>query len=182
MLISNKFVFIHIPKVAGSSIQKALAPHVSRPTRKHRDKQYSDHITLKQLKKRANVSHKFTFAFVRNPWGWAQSLYHYVIQYGDGRGWQGNIPSYTKKGMSAWIVKDMERWIKKRTNWHTSNKIFQQSDWISPKVDFIEDMSISLKILMKSVENSALNAPYHTSSKATIHTIQCSIPKRQYKL
>ena len=66
----QKFVFIHINKTAGSSIEKAL-------------KLRFEHKTA--LEKRAEIgpelfAEKFVFAFVRNPWDKVVSHYHYRVR------------------------------------------------------------------------------------------------------
>ena len=61
------FIFIHINKTAGSSIEKALGLHFEHKT---------------ALEKRAELGQnhwesRFSFAFVRNPWDRAVSQYYY---------------------------------------------------------------------------------------------------------
>jgi len=137
MLLANKFVYIHIPKTAGTSIQKALVPFVNkkeRGIRKHRDLGYTDHVRASHVKE---TNKRFTFTFVRNPWEWAQSLYHYSIQYGTGRSWGTQIRRYKKMGLGRWVDGELETWIRANTKWHSPNNIYQQSTWISPNVDFV---------------------------------------------
>ncbi|NOZ25075.1 MAG: sulfotransferase family protein [Nitrospirae bacterium] len=104
MLISfsHRFIFIHVYKVAGSSIRKALGKYEPLPVRLKRitgislkklglldpEKQlnyrnYDTHITAKELKKslpKKVYDGFFKFAFVRNPWDWQVSLYHYMLR------------------------------------------------------------------------------------------------------
>ena len=97
---SKKFIFIHIYKVAGISIRKVLSPYDERTSKDfswymnlrfnigQRYQLFSDwaidHIRAKQLKKHMRMdvfNNYFKFCFVRNPWDWQVSLYHFMLQY-----------------------------------------------------------------------------------------------------
>lgn len=102
MLISyqHRFLFIHIYKVAGSSISKALEDYVHRPERLrvlrllrrsglplplpfYKLKMFPAHISICKVQQAlpAQIFNSlFKFAFVRNPWDWQVSLYHYMLQ------------------------------------------------------------------------------------------------------
>jgi hypothetical protein len=82
---SRKFIFIHTPRCAGSSITEALAPNlkqqgdnldpltgIQRLGRYHRT---ANDIAYENPK---NFNEYFTFAFVRNPWSWVVSKYFYA--------------------------------------------------------------------------------------------------------
>jgi hypothetical protein len=101
MLISHshQFLFIHIPKAAGSSIRQALLPyahdvtghwmnrllalfgiHVNHFTH-YKSKLFREHSTAAEV--RRQLPHQvyesfFKFAFVRNPWDLLVSSYHYL--------------------------------------------------------------------------------------------------------
>jgi len=97
MLVSheNKFIFIHIPKTAGSSIQKALTPHSTSCPRTRGARLMSragiitnrksfylpKHERYSYIKRRLGTEEyekMFSFAFVRNPWDRLVSYYHFV--------------------------------------------------------------------------------------------------------
>lgn len=109
MLISNKykFIFIHNYKVAGSSISNSLIKYAAmNPANNHFGITISENNTFlgktyrqicKMLGKPCFESHDsalkimdkvgyyvwnnfFKFGFVRNPWDWQVSLYHYMLQ------------------------------------------------------------------------------------------------------
>jgi hypothetical protein len=73
---SHKFVFIHIPKNAGTSIQSALEPFADGQSVASRE---TTHETLSALLARqpALRAH-FKFAFVRNPWERLVSFFFYA--------------------------------------------------------------------------------------------------------
>ncbi len=94
---SHRFIFIHIYKVAGTSMAKALERYAKvsvfrillnkigvgvNPT--HHDwKTFPAHIKAKELRRilPADLYDTFyKFAFVRNPWDWQVSLYHYMLK------------------------------------------------------------------------------------------------------
>jgi Sulfotransferase family len=84
------FIFVHIPKCAGTSIEKALIPIVS----DHKDfKDFSEdershfwlpgnkglqHRKLKRYEQHFKLDDYFKFAFVRNPWDRAISQIEYL--------------------------------------------------------------------------------------------------------
>lgn len=102
MLISKerKFIFIHIYKTAGSSVTDALMPFaakavsgnkwqrlVHRVSRKIESitsfdpESFPNHTKATELIEvigRKTFDSYFSFAFVRNPWDWQVSLYHYM--------------------------------------------------------------------------------------------------------
>ena len=92
---SHRFIFIHVNKAAGTSVQKALAQFGHNPsggslgklksklhlTRDFRKRFYAEHVNASQLWRELprEVSDDFyKFAFVRNPWDWLASTYHYL--------------------------------------------------------------------------------------------------------
>ena len=71
----KKFAFIHVYKTAGTSVRSFFINH---PDISIRDP-FGSHIRIDQLHNLdPRTKDYFTFAFVRNPWDWQVSLYHYV--------------------------------------------------------------------------------------------------------
>ena len=101
MLISysHKFLFFHVPKVAGISIREALKAYVQEPehfkiarpprTIGERPNPLYEMWSSTLLHARAKDVRKelpgelyrnfFKFAFVRNPWDWQVSMYHFLL-------------------------------------------------------------------------------------------------------
>lgn len=103
MLISceRRFLFIHIDKAAGTSIQRALEPFaeprgdsrlrrrliwlgkLSRMRGLHRMLEFPEHVTANTVENclpRDLYSRLFKFAFVRNPWDRLVSRYAYLLR------------------------------------------------------------------------------------------------------
>lgn len=101
MLISysHSFIFFHVAKVAGTSIRHALDPYtiepeyfkIKRPPKEiggKSNKLYKmwdsvlSHATVKQTQKALpkEFNDFYKFAFVRNPWDWHVSMYHFILK------------------------------------------------------------------------------------------------------
>lgn len=101
MLISptHSFIFFHVAKVAGVSIREALAPYTQEPERFKikRPRQEVNgqpnplyarwdsmltHATVKQTQQALpeQFATFYKFAFVRNPWDWQVSMYHFLLK------------------------------------------------------------------------------------------------------
>lgn len=97
MLVSHRhrFIFIHTYKTAGTSVRRALEPYVEarwhyRTARlTHRlgiafPRIVPFHLTARQVRERVPrdvFDRYFKFAFVRNPWDWQVSLYHWTMSH-----------------------------------------------------------------------------------------------------
>ena len=102
MILSHKkkFIFIHIYKVAGLSIRQVLYKYDDQVFKDFpvldnikffigRHSQLfthlsSTHIKASELKSKLDknvFNNYFKFSFVRNPWDWQVSLYHFMLQY-----------------------------------------------------------------------------------------------------
>ena len=106
MLISyyKKFIFVHIFKTAGTSITSGLARYCYRPE-STRPSNFLAFLSTNwkkihriPMKKHSSASEVrrgldaeifdsfFKFTFVRNPWDWQVSLYHYILEHPENQG------------------------------------------------------------------------------------------------
>lgn len=125
---SQRFIFVHIAKVAGLSIKQGLQAYAGEPEmfkiqrpppelngKPNRMYQMWEsvvvHAKAKDIKKQmgAEFDDYFKFSFVRNPWDWQVSMYHFLLKETDN-------PHYEKvKAMSGfdeyleWIVSTEEK-------------------------------------------------------------------------
>jgi chondroitin 4-sulfotransferase 11 len=74
----NKFIFIHIPKTAGTAIEEALGFNVEKL---HKKKYNIKHGTPTDDKYVDYWDEYFTFTCVRNPWDRFVSLYFFELEY-----------------------------------------------------------------------------------------------------
>lgn len=95
MLISHKhrFIFVHIPKTGGMSVTNVLNQYAENPwrtrfrswaesARLRKKVTFHKHelaIRIKEKLPRNIFDNYFKFTFVRNPWDWHVSNYHYVL-------------------------------------------------------------------------------------------------------
>jgi len=97
---SHKFIFFHVAKVAGLSIREALSGYAEEPERfkiKRPPKMSGDkpnpfydiwqvlllHAKAKDAKRelpKEVYDTFYKFAFVRNPWDWQVSMYHFILK------------------------------------------------------------------------------------------------------
>jgi hypothetical protein len=100
MVISHgsKFIFIHNYKVAGTSVREAIQVYTIPPKESYlnwmgqklhmlpQSSDFPDHIKADQLaaKLPAKIFNSYyKFCFVRNPWDWQVSLYHFAKKEAD---------------------------------------------------------------------------------------------------
>ncbi len=103
MILSQKknFIFVHVGKTAGSNIARALAPYGTQAhhhpmnrflSRAHIKVTYVGPVGMRRFRRHCTARHArrflppsffknaFKFAFVRNPWDWLVSQYHFMLR------------------------------------------------------------------------------------------------------
>lgn len=126
--IDKKFIFIHIPKTAGKSIEQ-----VSKTTGNKKIKRHNN-IDL-VLKKHPEAKEYFCFTCVRNPWSRLTSLYFYVFKQAKRKNQIDNL-KLLNKGFEYFLQSD---YFQNEQDWfdHLSTN---QIEWIqsdSKKCDYI---------------------------------------------
>jgi hypothetical protein len=97
---SHKFLFVHVWKVAGTSIRESLRPFAHDPLKTTANRMlralrlpltwpscksrvFDPHISARELRDnlpQTVFQESFKFGFVRNPWALMVSRYHYILQ------------------------------------------------------------------------------------------------------
>lgn len=132
----HKFVFVHIPKTGGSSIELMFDPekeveHGGLSKVKH--KTFGD-----LLKDYPPIGDYFKFTFVRNPWDLAVSLWSFLQQH-------NSVKAFTEDLTFEELLADgfsqkLKRIIDKHTSWdYALIKLIEygQMHWIDSRLDFI---------------------------------------------
>ena len=111
---SKKFIFVHIPKTGGTSVEHKLRKYGTVLQGKGNfDSIYYKHATALSIKRIMGDEYDkyFKFTFVRNPWDWVVS--NYAFNRGLGRPWiintgyslSGKVPDWAKDmSFSEWLV------------------------------------------------------------------------------
>jgi len=151
----DNFIFIHINKTGGSSIEKAL-------------KLPLEHLTALEIIKKIGCKqwqNRFTFTVIRNPWDKVVSHYHYRVQTN-----QTNLRVRTI---------EFKEWVRltygnKDSFYYDNPKMFMpQSDWITDHegqvlVDFIchfENLDDDFSYVCKKLGKKAVSLAHIKGSK-----------------
>jgi hypothetical protein len=131
---SKEFIFIHIYKVAGTSITRSLSkyePNSLLRTAMRKSginpyipalanfPQHADAYEVKQLIPNEDFDKYYKFAFVRNPWDWQVSLFHYAQQ--------------TRKHHQYKITRDLS--FDEYIEWRVNNNYRLQKSFITDRND-----------------------------------------------
>lgn len=130
MIFNNRYIFVHIPKVAGNSVRDALQ---GGNWKKRGMPPYRGHITLRDLIKKVGIktiNARFKFAFVRNPWDRTLSLYSHYIQKST------KYNDWKKQGFDFWAINTLEH-LHTHIRWGEDHFLTQQVEWLEPGVDFV---------------------------------------------
>lgn len=174
MLISHshKFIFVHIYKVAGTSIRNALQQFSYLPSKKNKLKSFirinppifstdfEGHIDARSLKAQlpCNIFNSYyKFAFVRNPWDWQVSLYHFALQ--------------TPEHHQHQLIKRMKS-FDEYINWRIDKDLKLQKDFVyegdTLLVDYVgkmEQLEDHLETVRKKLDLPTLSLPHKNKSQ-----------------
>lgn len=74
MLLTRDFVFLHVPKTGGTFVRRVLLDHAPAPWEVVEAR---DHATVREIP--ASYAHLPRLTFVRNPFSWYVSWYHFHL-------------------------------------------------------------------------------------------------------
>ncbi len=163
MLISysHQFIFFHVAKVAGLSIRDALQAYVEEPQHfktKRPPKIINGqvnplytmwdamltHATAKDTQQELEpdiFNHFYKFAFVRNPWDWQVSMYHFLLK-------ETTNPKYqTIKALSGfddyleWVIKTPYPYPKRATKLQKDMLVDADGDLLVDYIGRFETLS-----------------------------------------
>lgn len=185
MLISysNRFIFFHVAKVAGLSIRQALSAYlqepehfkIQRPAPTLQGKpnplyeMWSSaltHATAQAVKRDMGREYDdyYSFAFVRNPWDWQVSMYHFLLK-------EKNNPRYELiSNMSGfeeyvhWVVQEKRPYPKAATKLQTDMLLDENGKLIVDFIGRFENLSNDFKQLCQQLGIQA-SLPLVNSSK-----------------
>lgn len=136
MLLSHthSFIFIHVAKVAGISIREALQPYTQEPEHfliRRPPKEINGqpnqlyqvwdssltHATVKQTQRALprEFAQYHKFAFVRNPWDWQVSMYHFLLKEVENPRYQTVKDLGSFKNYLEWVVNEAKPFPKGAT-------------------------------------------------------------------
>lgn len=138
---SKRFIFIHNPKAAGTSIRRALSPwDTGRGVRaKTKHETINEFLTRTQY----DISGYFVFGFVRNPWDRFSSFYHFL------KGRSEQYPEInTVRDVNELAQRIDEPWLRNRYS------IQPQHQYFNKRVNFIgryEELSTTIPYISKKL-------------------------------
>ena len=197
MLISYKhrFIFIHVYKVAGMSIRKALEPYARFPVwirllrLLHLDigrvnskwRTLPQHVKAREARKELPekvYNNFYKFAFVRNPWDWQVSLYHYMLQH----------PQHHQHELVK-SIRNLDEYI----DWRVCNDKKLQKDFVTDEnstliVDFVgkyekleEDLHHIYQVLNVNASLPHLNRSLHRDYRSYYKTRTAEMVGEHFK-
>ena len=164
----HKYVFVHIPKTAGSSIASEKYGGVLYESLGKNDLYRGGHKTVSELKEIVGEQWNgyFKFCFVRNPWDRFVSLYFYFK--GDVIGANYDNKINTKLGRKAYNCKTFKQFCKKYTTFESNRHFWPQSNWIYENgklcIDFVgrlETINQDFKAICKKLDLPEVQLPHY---------------------
>lgn len=148
----RKFIFVHTPKTAGTSVEECLKDYgIMQQGPRNFNSIYFKHITARELKRMLGDQYDnyFKFSVIRNPWDWLISTYEFNrgISYPFMRGtpftMPGRVPpELVKMPFTQWIV------------WFSEGFKMQQYDVVSDnKGNCLVDYIIQFEELQTGLEH-----------------------------
>lgn len=129
-------VFLHIPKTAGQSVNKAIQNEVNNYIYLHGDSVIKNNIE--------EIQKGFTFCFVRNPWDRMVSNYFYAKKMYNILGEEKKTPTHKFRIDTVYNTDNFEEFV----YWVNDNKEYALSQFhMRPQVTFIKPIQESLNFV-----------------------------------
>ena len=179
MLISKSknFLFIHIPKTAGTSITEVLSSY-SIPKNKNLVRKFSSYLPIKEDFDKAyfrahpkaisiykKIGKKefdkfFKFAVVRNPYDHAVSYYHFLKK---------NPSSRRHSEAKKWTFEDAVSYLERKNKIlpinQTSWLVNERGEFIVDKILFFENIATEIEKLFNFLKVDTSTIPHSNSTK-----------------
>lgn len=134
---SLKYVFIHIPKCAGSSIHVALRKLHERASLPIDPRRYHKHAKAVDVRRVLGKTwiDCFKFSFVRNPWDLMVSSYHWWLEYA------GQFHALAEQAAAVRSLGSFERFVGSPSGSDMLNEQHGRDllDWLEDDTDIIVD-------------------------------------------
>ena len=168
----HKFIFVHINKTGGKSIELALGADLSEL---HGQPRHVKHGTPHQWKYPKYWNTYFTFTFVRNPWSRAVSAYFFYLKRTQSK--QKYLSASRQNGFTEFILQNPEFLKTKSSSMVDSltHYIFTmcQMDWIVSDYDFIgrfENLQEDFNVVCDKIGIPKQQLPHKNKSKHKHYT------------
>ena len=127
----HKFIFIHIPKTGGTSIESVFNAKAA-----YKDIQFKHYTLCEYNNLRGDHHDYFKFSFIRNPWDMTISMYRYLWYKTTGYGptWRENHKQFSKLTFEEWVKHPAFKFptIKSmHVNSHLSGEYGTFSSWLT---------------------------------------------------
>jgi sulfotransferase famil protein len=160
---SRRFIFIHIPRTSGTSIESALKRHggIVRSGFKNFHSIYFKHAKAKSVQRMLGEEYDayFRFTVVRNPWDWIVSNYEFNrglhIPFVEGTGYpvRGEVPEWAKdQTFPDWF----KWWIQNFSPNQSSMLVGKDGELLVEYIMRFENIEEDFRKLCRRIE-----VPYH---------------------
>ena len=164
-MINNKhnFIFIHIPKTAGTSIESVFG--------KCRAKHKTIKKTLRDIPQGKTHEDYFKFTFIRNPWDRIVSLYEYLKR-------EAIQADKAFLDFHEWVVTVVCKRHSERRNMNNERRHFATyCDWLEPSnigdtfyIGRFENLQESFDIICDKIGHDQVKLPHKLKSKRVHYT------------
>ena len=188
-----KFIFIHIPKSAGSSIYFALKPFsdpfalkfISSPLKKIGypinlgPEPLDAHSTAKEIQSILGLDfdNYFKFVFVRNPWERVCSDYYYIR---NNKSHPAHVKTVNAKDLNEFISKGIYV-LRPQCDFIFDDSNNQLVDFIGRYENLEEDFNHILEKLQINVQLKRFNSNYYRSHKEILNKESIELIYERYK-